>query len=150
MTEARRSPAMTVDFVSDCVNAFLPWSVLADFIFTGLKIRKTEITALMTTRGSETTTSKIRTQEFIDVKARFGGRFEFHRSFDGVNWRCIVRGAQRFFPLRYLHVFGDIPVAELAKATAPFAELKSNIMDELLEKHHDLRLGGILNGKCVL
>lgn len=46
-----RLPYVVLDFTCDQSEAYLPWSVLADFVFTDLKIRKEEISSLMTSRG---------------------------------------------------------------------------------------------------
>ncbi|TRY70034.1 hypothetical protein TCAL_15044 [Tigriopus californicus] len=142
----RRHATVMVEYSCDQVEAFLPWSVLVDFVFTDVKIRKSEIAAIMTSRGTASATVRIHTHHEVDVKARYGNGFEFSCSFGDMNWRCVVRGAQRFSALRFHNVHGEIPVEELAKATTSFAELKSTISDEVFEDFHDRRLPGIPNG----
>lgn len=145
-TTMGRHPPVVVDFSCDRANAYLPWSVLADFIFTDLRIRKSEILSLMTSRGIANATVRIATNDMVNVKARFGGCFEFKRMSGGIHWKCVVRGAQRFFPLRYHHVYGEVSLDDLAQATASFAEVKSSIMNEFFEEKQDARLCGIPNG----
>lgn len=141
-----RIAPVVIDFSCNQTEAYLPWSVLADFIFNELKIRKSEILSLMTSRGVASATARIRTYQRVDVKERFGDCFEFARISGGITWKCVVRGAQRFYPLRYHHVYGEVSADDLAKATAPFAEIKSTVMNEVFEDFHDNRLCGIPNG----
>lgn len=142
----KRYPFVFLDFTCNQGKGFLEWSELADFIFDELKFCKSEIAGISLSRGITKTTAKIQTYEEVDVKVRFERKFEFSRAYGEHYWKCAIRGAQRFWALRFLNVPDEICLEELADACAHFAELKSNIVKELLEDRHDSRLSGIPNG----
>lgn len=63
-----RYPFVIADFYCNQDGEFLTWPEMADFIFTELKFRKSEIAGIATRRGKTCTTVKIKTRVKVGVK----------------------------------------------------------------------------------
>lgn len=152
----RSFPSLVLDFSSEASNAILTTTIIADFLFEDLKLKKQEVTKVSKVpsppigQNFSRRTVRIRTEEEIIVKDRFGDSFEFQRSYGNIQWRCQIRGGRKNSNLRLLNVPDDMDEERMVGAIKSFAKPLSEVKDEVFGQFHDPRLNGIPNGNKLI